>query len=348
LRQRVRGALFRYYRRLFATDDGRNLLIDSLREVVPPAVRPAGLFSDIATPPYTELGTAGRAGTGVVPIFITARFRSGSTLLWNLFRHIPNCTSYYEPLNERRWFNPAVRGNRIDATHHHAEEYWREYEEMMFLDKLYNEDWIQRHLYMSVDAWDPNLLAYVRALIEHSRGRAVLQFNRIDLRLPWFRRHFPQAKLVHLYRHPRDQWCSALMDLKCFPPDGRTEDFIKSDKFYTLSWARDLKIHFPFLDEREAEHPYQIFYYLWKLSYLFGVRYSDHSLSFESLLAQPREQIEKLLQAVNQPVDEATMQKLVALFVKPDMGKWRKYAPPEWFEKHERHCETVLADFFSI
>ena len=41
------------------------------------------------------------------PIFITARFRTGSTLLWNIFRHIEGCTAYYEPFNERRWFDAA-------------------------------------------------------------------------------------------------------------------------------------------------------------------------------------------------------------------------------------------------
>jgi hypothetical protein len=40
----------------------------------------------------------------------------------------------------------------------------------------------------------------------------VLQFNEIDLRLPWFRAHFPTARILHLYRHPREQWCSSLFD----------------------------------------------------------------------------------------------------------------------------------------
>jgi hypothetical protein len=31
------------------------------------------------------------------PIFITARFRSGSTLLWNMFRRLRGYRAYYEP-----------------------------------------------------------------------------------------------------------------------------------------------------------------------------------------------------------------------------------------------------------
>jgi hypothetical protein len=48
----------------------------------------------------------------------------------------------------------------------------------------------------------------------------VLQFNRIDFRLPWFRHHFPAATILHLARHPRDQWCSCLLDPARFPPNG--------------------------------------------------------------------------------------------------------------------------------
>jgi len=61
-------------------------------------------------------------------VFITARFRSGSTLLCNLFRQVDACTAYYEPFNERRWFDPSVRGNRVDPTHRDVEDYWREYD----------------------------------------------------------------------------------------------------------------------------------------------------------------------------------------------------------------------------
>ena len=39
----------------------------------------------------------------------------------------------------------------------------------------------------------------------------MLQFNRADLRVAWLRQQFPQAKLIHLYRHPRDQWLSVFV-----------------------------------------------------------------------------------------------------------------------------------------
>ena len=44
---------------------------------------------------------------------------------------------------------------------------------------------------------------YVQLLIEKASARPVLQFNRVDFRLPWFRHHFPHATIVHFYRHPK-------------------------------------------------------------------------------------------------------------------------------------------------
>ena len=76
-----------------------------------PRLKPGATVSHAS--PYPDLagGVAVRE-PGHLPeaIFITGRFRSGSTLLWNLFRNTLGVTSYYEPLNERRWFDARARG----------------------------------------------------------------------------------------------------------------------------------------------------------------------------------------------------------------------------------------------
>jgi hypothetical protein len=346
LRHALRRGFFHVFRQAAATDDGREIAAAAVRDLL--AARPdvlAGL-ADFAETPYEELGGPGAEGPPAPrgdAVFITARFRSGSTLLWNLFRNVPGCTSYYEPLNERRWFDPVARGDRVDVTHRKVEDYWKEYDGLDVLGKYFREEWAGRALFMDVDAWDPDLKRYVETLIERAPGRPVLQFNRIDFRLPWFRRHFPSARIVHLYRHPRDQWCSALLDVKRFPPDGRVADFTPHDGFYLLGWARDLKYQFPFLDERTAEHPYQLFYYLWKLSYLFGRKYAHHSLAFEHLVAEPEEQLRRLFAAIN--LEGYDLDRLKGLIVRPALGKWKEYADDAWFRRHEAACERVLADF---
>jgi len=346
LRRKLRESIFQLMRRLLATDEGRTMLAESLR------TRNAALLPDLdptTAAPYRELPSpvpldprAEGAGT----ILVTGRFRSGSTLIWNLFRHMKGITSYYEPLNERRWFDPATRGDRVDPTHRQVADYWAEYDGLTELGRHYRLEWISRDLYMDEQSWDPDLLAYTRILIAGAKGRAVLQFNRVDFRLAWFRHHFPRCKIVHIYRHPRDQWCSALLDPKRFPPNGTVQEFGPVDDFYLLLWCRDLRVLFPFLAEETAAHPYQLCYYLWKLSYLFGRRQADHSLSMEKLVTEPESELGRLFAAVEIDPAMQDMNALVKLIEKPRLGKWKEYAPEDWFRRHEDTCERTLADFF--
>jgi hypothetical protein len=323
------------------TDDGRQILADALRGLVPPSPVPS-LPLDARVADYPEVGRAREsAGDQPPPIFITARFRSGSTLLWNIFRHVDGCRSYYEPLNERRWFDPARRGSRVDSTHIGASEYWLEYDGLEHLGGVFHDDWNRRNLHMDENAWDPDLAAYVRGLIGAAPPkRAVLQFNRVDFRLPWLKRWFPHAILVHLYRHPRDQWCSSLVDIKAFPRDGHLRDFGPHDHFYLLHWARDLRHRFPILDERAVEHPYELFYIIWKLSWLFGRHYAHYSIGLERLIAQPELELRSLFAAVGMP--DVPPSSLLHLVDRQSQGKWRAYADDDWFSAHESRCETLL------
>ena len=277
-------------------------------------------------------------------IIITARFRTGSTLLWNLFRNIPGHTAYYEPFNERRWFDSAARGSHRDLTHRKVEDYWREYEGLAILGKYYQQQWIDRDLFMDADVWDPAMKRYVEILIEHAAGRPVLQFNRIDFRLPWFRWHFPCAKVIHLYRHPRDQWISSLVDAASCPKEITTRDFGPRDHYYLGCWARDLKYQFPFLDESQIEHPYQMFYYLWQMSYMFGRRYAHHSLAFEDLTDNPESCLKELFAVLN--VANGDLEHLRGIIDKPKPGRWKEYADQDWFYRQEAICDGVLRDFF--
>jgi hypothetical protein len=332
--------LFRFLDKLSATDDARAIQAASLHNLLPR--RPVVADGDR---PYPDLGAAAPppATTRDDVVFISARFRSGSTVLWNLFRHLDGWTSYYEPFNERRWFDPAARGGQTDATHRGVEEYWREYDGLGELARYYRERWIDHDLFMDAQSWDPDMKRYVEVMIDRAPGHPALQFNRIDFRLPWFRHHFPRAKLLHLYRHPRDQYLSSLFDPKAVPRDVTVADFARHDHFYLLVWARDLKYHFPFLDEKAAAHPYQLFYAIWKLSYLFGRQYAHHSVAFEDLTAAPGPCLDKMFAALGIP--GAPVDRLAQLVEKPRSGRWREYAPEEWFRAHEAAAEAVLADF---
>ncbi|MBI3864412.1 MAG: sulfotransferase [Planctomycetia bacterium] len=320
-------------------------------------------LTDIPGPGYAELGRTQAPSAACMrsdAVIITARFRTGSTMLWNLFRNVQGCTAYYEPMSPSRYFDPANRVERVDPTHHGVQEYWAEYEGLSELARLYRVDWHHRNLLMGPDSWNPDLKRFIEVMIEKAKGRPVLQCNRIDFRLPWVRRHFPKARLIHLYRHPRDQWCSTVQDNQSrskarmtgqatrperfdFGKDSTWQQFAEHDYYYLTIWGNDLRHHFPFLDQQRLRHPYQLFYFIWKLSYLFGRKYADYSVEYEALLANPEPQLRQLMGAAG--VLEFDLAQLRSLLSAPALGKWMSYADDAWFREHEEYCETVLDDF---
>lgn len=317
--------------------------VSSAHQVAAGARRDAACVSSEDEGGY-HLGQSQESMPSEPPVFITSRFRSGSTLLWNLFRQLEGCTSYYEPFNERQWFNNAMRGEGVDQTHKGVDDYWREYTGMAELSKWYCENWIREALYMDARSWDPGMHRYIQALIDRADGRAVLQFNRVDFRLGWLRHHFPGAPIVHLYRHPREQWLSFLTDKSSMTAD--TIEHSYRDGFYLKSWCADLQKHYPFLSPEHTPHPYQQFYYLWKLSYLHGRHYASVSIAFEDLMTQPEATISALLKAL-QWRSPADTRALAAMIDPPPMNRWRDFASDNWFCDHEIHCEQILDDYLS-
>lgn len=350
LRAKARQTFFSAVRRVNATDDIRDLLAAHLWDLQAGCPVPEVLRRADATLawPYADVdATAAPAGPRLRSdtIIISGRFRSGSTLLWNLFRQAAGTTAYYEPFNERRWFDAAARGSRVDATHRGVDDYWREYEGLDELGRHYDESWIRRHLYMPAEASHPAMLAYVETLIARASGRPVLQFNRIDFRLPWFRAWFPNAPIVHVYRHPRDQWCSTLAKTP-FGPTGRFADFAAADHFYLRMWADDLRHYFPFLTLDPDAHPYELYFEIWRLSHLFGQAYADLSIAFESILADPAGTITRLFETCRMPLDDVPQ--LTTLVQPVGTGAWKTYADAEWFAAIERRVNRRLEDYLGV
>ncbi len=195
---------------------------------------------------YPELGGYGaeRRHDVLPPIFVTARFRSGSTMLWNLLRHVPGLTTYYEPLHPFLQLAPAERPKSEDPTHVGVSEYWSEYDRIEGLASYYTEPWHNQDLYLDASHWKPRLARYLRLLIDTAPGRAVLQMNRADFRLAWLRQMFPEATVVHLYRHPRDQWLSALRDPCEFGVSGTPEEFCRTTISFWSSGYMTFRLSF--------------------------------------------------------------------------------------------------------
>ena len=336
-----------FLNRVAATEEARETITRFLHEQNLFAAYQELAHTDSIESPYPELG----CGTAFARIRLrndiilaTGRFRSGSTLLWNIFRAIPGITAYYEPFNERRWFDKEMRGSRVDSTHLNVSEYWAEYDGLDKLSKHYDEDWIRYQLYMNSTSWNYKMQRYIETLVAKAQGRPMLQFNRVDFRLPWLRARFPNAAVIHIFRHPRDQWCSSLLNTRRLSKDMDLRDFASCDGFYLLTWGRDLRRYFPFLTLDETAHPYELFYQIWKLSYIFGRKYADLSISFEELVKHPRRGLQVLLKTLS--IDGVDPARLATLVKPVRIGKWIEYADEGWFSAIESRVDATLADYF--
>lgn len=213
LRSRLRASVLTLFERSLKTEEAKDIMASSLQGLLkspPRDLAPSDLVASFYDAELSGSQPVSRKEQGEGCIFLTARFRSGSTLLWNVLRHVEGMWAYYEPFNRRPWLEPD-RAKERDPSHLHVSGgYWDEYQGLEDLRQHYREDWTRYRLYMDASAWDEDMLTYLRSLIARAQGRPFLQFNRLDFRLPWVKHWFPFARIVHLCRHPRDQWLSTL------------------------------------------------------------------------------------------------------------------------------------------
>ena len=141
----------------------------------------------------------------------------------------------------------AGPGSDVDKAHLGVSDYWAEYDHLSELGQYFDEEWKFRHLYMPPSASDVRMQRYIETMIQGAPGRPVLQFNEIDFRLGRLRVWFPGVPIIHIFRHPRDQWCSTLQNSARTVAQCRLRDFEEYDGFYLKRWARDLRHTFPFL-----------------------------------------------------------------------------------------------------
>lgn len=272
------------------------------------------------------------------PIFITARFRSGSTFLWNFFSNLPGFTAFYEPLQENL-LQHLARKTPAQASHIGVHSYWEEYNHIApDLAKLHHKEFGFRKLLLEEDDYYDELKQYISFLTQ-STGDAipVLQFNRVDFRLPWLKKNFPDVRIVHLYRNPRDQWYSMV---KTHIYQDVTDADINTN-YDLLLWGVYLAGYFPFLMD-SITSSYERHYYIWKLSELMGKRCADISINFDNeILLSPERALNKMKKLMDIEEYQNIFLENIASVQK---GQWRSVRPQEWFDEIEKRCDKKLND----
>jgi hypothetical protein len=272
-------------------------------------------------------------------LFITARFRSGSTLLWHLYANLPGVTAYYEPLHEVRWFMLDEPGS-IDPTHYGVSDYRLGYEGMKDLDACFDVEWGYKRLWMDGASFDWKLKSYVAALVTRAKGFPVLQFNRVDFRLQWLRANFLECPILHLIRDPRDQWRSALFD-RALDPRLSIAEFRAHDHFALLPWVTDLTRIFPCLDLPPQVPAYRLHYLIWRLSQISGERYADMTITYEELAADPIATLRNVTRVLGlTELADRDYTKLAGLAVSRPPAREDELGP--WYEEQEHECESAL------
>jgi len=275
---------------------------------------------------------------GNAPIFIVGRFRSGSTLLWNIYDRAEGCRAYYEPLHDNL---PAhIRYTPPMESHRGVEDYWRSYRPIeQEIEKRHRPAFGLTRLVLEADDHWPDLEKYIRFLIDAAGDDTpVLQFNRADFRLQWLKARFPMARIVYLHRDVRESYYSMVRHLL----PRYTDDPNRANVYELIEWCASLRDVFPFVADAAIQTLYQRHVYLWKLSRLMGERMAGCVLSFDSdlIVNQGAAAFAKLVEAGC--FDPSRIDEAASLIQPIDTGSWSLLHEEPWFEAVESRCEQVL------
>jgi hypothetical protein len=255
-----------------------------------------------------------------------------------MFRHMPGCMSFYEPCNDLL-VTHVEHETKALPTHRKVASYWDEYQPILDEARArHSMDFGLTRLSLEPQDEHAALERYLRFLLEAAGAkRPVLQFNRVDFRLGWLRRRFPEARILHLTRNSRDIWYSMVRDL----PENGWKDAQANTNYDLVLWSLSLYHAFPFLFSPLVSTSYHRHYLLWRLSGLAGERMADLTLDFDrDVLGDTAATVLRLAEFAGQqdvPVDE-----IAGLVIAPERGRWADLADEQWFAAAEAECDVLL------
>jgi len=248
-------------------------------------------------------------------VFISGDFSSGTTLLFTMFRHVEGCCCFYEPLHERL-LNWLIWPPRVWEGHVHAENYVKEYRGLDAVRQLSRPEWGYSRLHLDADADEPELERYLRYLIGSGYGKApcvVLKENRFTFRLGWLRAHFPEARIVNVWRDCEEQWRSWVRRSQEYRGvEDVGQDSVEFRAFRLPDWCDDLKSTYPELGAERSSSGYERFSKLWQLSREQHERFADVCVSLDELRNDFDRACERISAAVGFELEPTRLRHLVS------------------------------------
>lgn len=251
-------------------------------------------------------------------VIVSGDFSSGTTLLFTMFRKTGDYYCLYEPLHEKL-LEYLIYPLRPDPHHPFVEPYYDEYKGFREIPKLFNPEWAVSRLSLGPDETADDLYRYLSYLIGTAFGRqerVLLKENRFPFRLGWIRSHFPQAKIIHIYREREDQWRSIVRRGQEYV--GREDigqNRVDFAGFNVGRFCDELAGSFPELAAHNFQNGHDRFAKLWELSYENQARYADISVNLSDLTRDFDATASRIGQCIGYAFDLDALRPLV---VKPE------------------------------
>ncbi|MFC3194876.1 sulfotransferase [Marinicella sediminis] len=227
-------------------------------------------------------------------IFISGRFRSGSSFLWQLFDQLPGFCAWYEPLHPQ--LLAAIEHTKPKTDHVGITDYWSAYRQHPEFQSHYQATFATEQLYLEATDQAPELQQYIERLIALSAPEVpVLQFNRMDLRLSWLKSHFPQATVIHTERNPLQLYHSQRKHI----PEPQRHQPAYWDAYELMPWCLSLSETFPFLLSTEHEHAFFRCYLLQRMSSLCAASQADLVINLDQDVFEKPAFIRQLMSVVS-------------------------------------------------
>ena len=232
-------------------------------------------------------------------------WRAGSTYIFNVFRRSDyGYWAYNEPIHEialnaknqnnPEFFEKFTSDNLKPLRHPYLQKsYFYE------LQQTFNawKGFIEKKMILD-DYFETNLSSplenYLRAIIKAAKGRPVIQECRTSCRIGTIKKNIG-GKHIYLWRNPWDQWqsfkvndeyfivvCQIILGGLSVP---KIISMIREEISYAEFHSENIAEEIAHFNQKKIspEHSYLVFYTLWCLGLMEGIRHADLLISIDSL-----------------------------------------------------------------